>query len=345
MHAVQSYVQTPIYIIQQLCAHRSSTPFAVTALSQGAATATADEGLHAGSAAVPAAGVSAAVLPWLLLLSRLMLLRGKLLGHLLAHEADESQKAGATSALHTAYWHVKMAHESASTLAAQLKDWGSVSSSAAAAAAEAGQPPASDQATGEELHQQQQERAQVQSELQMQLLPALKQAVQVLRAAMKLSRHFHETGFASGFAAGFAAGYAAAVAAASGVKGSGPSAPVSFASPWGVLQQSCIRGLPRQLEAVGAALAGLLWHVGCSNPLCVNLSTGSELCLLPGSVGIVSRSNEAGVAEAGVGDERVGTAGGVCGVQGSTGVQGKAHAALCCSCSKASCAHDVIGAH
>lgn len=332
MRAFEPYVQTPIYIIQQLCAHRSSSPLAAAASSQAAATATADQSLQAGPAAFQAAGVSAAVLPWLLLLSRLMLLRGKLLGHLLAHEADESRKAGATSALHTAYWHVKMAHESASTLAAQLKIWGSSSLSSSAAAE--GQPPAADQAAVE-LHQQQQqqERAQVQLELQQQLLPALKQAVQVLRAAMKLSRHFHETGFASGFAAGFAAGYAAAVAAASGVKGSGPSAPVSFASPWGVLQQGCIRGLPRQLESVGAALAGLLRHVGCCNPLCVNLSTGSELWLVPGSAGGGASSSGPGVAEAGEGPNGAGTAGDVCDVQGMAGVQGRAHAALCCSCS------------
>lgn len=176
----------------------------------------------------------------------------------------------------------------------------------------------------------------MQSELQMQLLPALKQAVQVLRAAMKLSRHFHETGFASGFAAGFAAGYAAAVAAASGVKGVGPSAPVSFASPWGVLQQSCIRGLPKQLESIGAALAGQLWHVGCSNPLCVNLSTGSELWLLPGSTGgganssqAVSGASSSVAGEVGMEVEGTVAAGDAC------GVQGRAHAALCSSCSKA----------
>jgi hypothetical protein len=179
----------------------------------------------------------------------------------------------------------------------------------------------------------------------MQLLPALKQAVQVLRAAMKLSRHFHETGFASGFAAGFAAGYAAAVAAASGVKGGGPLAPVSFASPWGVLQQSCIRGLPRQLEAIGAALAGQLWHVGCSNPLCVNLSTGSELWLLPGSAGDGASSRQPGSGgsscasgKAAVELEGTGAAGFACGVQMVAGVQGRAHAALCSSCSNAKAA-------
>jgi hypothetical protein len=252
------HVQTPIYIIQQLTARN-------TADDQSAAGVTAAAAARAGQGGSTTA---AALLPWLLLLSRLMVLRGKLLGHVLANEADGSGKAGATSALHTAYWHVKMAHESASTLAAQLK--GALGAGLVSASAT--------------TSQQQQERGHVQSELQLRLLPALKQAVQVLRAAMKLSRHYHETGFASGFSAGFAAGYAAAVAAASGVNGGAPAAalaPVSFASPWGVLQQGCIRVLPQQLEAVGTGLSWQLRHCGCSNPLCVNLSLGSELRLVP----------------------------------------------------------------
>lgn len=241
------------------------------------------------------------------------MLRGKLLGHLLANEADGSGRAGATSALHTAYWHVKMAHESASTLAAQLKGAlgaGLVSESAAA--------------SQQHLHQK---REHVQSELQLRLLPALKQAVQVLRAAMKLSRHYHETGFASGFAAGFAAGYAAAVAAASGVNGGAPAAalgPVSFGSPWGVLQQGCIRGLPQQLEEVGTGLSWQLRHCGCSNPLCVNLSLGSELWLVPQGVDRGTSSDAAAgqvVAAVPAGDCSPNQAG--------------THLTLCSSCSKA----------
>lgn len=256
-----------------------------------------------------------ALLPWLLLLSRLMVLRGKLLGHLLANEADGSGKAGATSALHTAYGHVKMAHESASTLAAQLKG-----------ALGAGLVSESDAASQQHQHLHQQ-REHVQAELQLRLLPALKQAVQVLRAAMKLSRHYHETGFASGFAAGFAAGYAAAVAAASGVNGGAPAAalgPVSFASPWGVLQQGCIRGLPQQLEEVGTGLSWQLRHCGCSNPLCVNLSLGSELWLVPQGVeGGTSSDAAAGQVVAAV-------AAGDCSSR-----QAKTHLMLCSSCSKA----------
>lgn len=256
----------------------------------------------------------AALLPWLSLLSRLMVLRGKLLGHLLANEAVESGKAGATSALHTAYWHVKMAHESASTLAAHVKG-----------------------ALGAGVHaepllalQQQQERVRVLSDLQLQLLPSLKQAVQVLRAAMKLSRHYHETGFASGFAAGFAAGYGAALAALSSASGTGPAAPgpVSFASPWGVLQQGCIRVLPQQLESVGAGLAWQLRHFGCSNPLCVNLSLGSELWLIPQTAaGPYDSSSKSGNCVSGLRSQAPGQSAEV----GAANVGG---AALCSSCSK-----------
>lgn len=244
-------LQTPIYFIHQL----RSRPAASSVSALGPTLSSVH--MLAGAPG----DLSAATVPWLLLLSRLMVLRGKLLGHLLTHEADEAGRGRATGALHNAYWHVTMAHDSASTLAAH---WELGSSTQAASA-------------------QQQHQQELRSELQLQLLPSLKQAVQVLKAAMKLSRHYHETGFASGFAAGFAAGYAAAVAAASGVHSSAAAAPgpVSFASPWGVLQQSCIRSLPQQLESVGSRLAWQLRHLGCSNPLCVNLSLGSELWLLP----------------------------------------------------------------
>lgn len=298
-------LQTPIYIIQQLCGRSSSSSTALT-VSDNSQTA---------PPAQQEGAVSAALLPWLLLLSRLMVLRGKLLGHLLANEADESGKAGATSSLHTAYWHVKMAHESASTLAVQLK--GALTSRLA-------------DLPSEPLLalQQQQERSRVQSDLQLQLLPALKQAVQVLRAAMKLSRHYHETGFASGFSAGFAAGYAAAIAAVSGVNGGGPTAPgpVSFASPWGVLQQGCIRVLPQQLEAVGASLAWQLRHVGCSNPLCVNLSLGSELWLVPQVAS--SSSQQGGNGRSGSGAAQV------VGGDPAVRVVPAGRAALCSACSK-----------
>jgi hypothetical protein len=248
-----------------------------------------------------------------------MVLRGKLLGHLLADEAVESGKAGTTSALHTAFWHVKMAHESASTLSAHMK--GALSAGLRAEPLLA--------------LQQQQERARVQSDLQLQLLPSLKQAVQVLRAAMKLSRHYHETGFASGFAAGFAAGYGAALAALSSASSIGPGAPgpVSFASPWGVLQQGCIKVLPQQLESVGAGLAWQLRHMGCSNPLCVNLSLGSELWLIPQTAYGPGDSNSSSSSKNGgdVGrlhNEAAGQGVGVVGF-GSVG-----RPALCSSCCK-----------
>jgi len=261
-----------------------------------------------------------------------MVLRGKLLGHLLAHEADEAGKAGATSALHTAYWHVKMAHESASTLAAQWK----------AAPAQ----PVTDGSGLKNAPQDQQQQvlveADVQAELQLQLLPALKQAVQVLRAAMKLSRHYHETGFASGFAAGFAAGYAAAVAAASGLNGSSAAAapgPVSFASPWAVLQQGCIRCLPQQLEAVGSKLAWQLRHLGCSNPLCVNLSLGSELWLVPAGSTEGRCSSSTGTSSAVTGSSNLSGVELSSGDDGAEGCQEVSHAgdapALCLSCSRA----------
>jgi hypothetical protein len=302
------YLQTPIYIVQQLCAHsnHSGSPFA------------ASEPHTAAAPGYQQAPISAALLPWLSLLSRLMVLRGKLLGHLLANEAVESGEAGATSALHTAYWHVKMAHESASTLAAHVK--GALSAG---------------------LHaepllalQQQQERARVQSDLLRQLLPSLKQAVQVLRAAMKLSRHYHETGFASGFSAGFAAGYGAALAALSSASSMmpAPPGPVSFASPWSVLQQGCIRVLPQQLESVGAGLAWQLRHMGCSNPLCVNLSLGSELWLiLEAAVGPRDGSSSSSDIGGSVSGFHSGAAGQGAGVVnfGRTG-----RAALCSSCSK-----------
>jgi hypothetical protein len=205
----------------------------------------------------------------------MMVLRGKLLGHLLAHGDGSSNggdsREGASSTLHTAFWHVRSAEQSAATLVACL----SSSSSTDAAAA------------GHEARWQQ--------ELRVQLLPALKQAVFMFKAALKLSRHCHEAGFASGFAAGFASGHAAAMAAVGGgsvaadgsrtaVPGPGP---VAFATPWGVLQQMCITSLPAQLEAVGC---GLAWHLRgacgcCSNPVCVDLSWGSELWLLRDDAG------------------------------------------------------------
>lgn len=319
MHLSVCLLQTPIYIIQHLRSHGSTTVTAATANGPGSTTAAA----AAASGDVDAAAT--ARLPWLLLLSRLMVLRGKLLGHVLTHEFDESSggsKAAATSTLHTCYWHVKMAHDAASTLlAAHLKPTATPATSAVA------------QESGHGDHhqhhsQQEQQQERLWSQLQLQLLPALKQAVQVLRAAMKLSRHYHETGFASGFAAGFAAGYAAAVAAASGsVQGAstGAPGPVSFASPWGVLQQGCIRVLPQLLQSVGTALAWQLRYEGCANPSCVNLSLGSELWLVE-----AGRSGHGGGSGGGrsssAGDDGAGDAGG-----GGAFVD----AALCCSCSKA----------
>lgn len=335
-------LQTPIYIIQQLCTHSNHAALSIANRQHDTAAAPAKD----------CSDIWSALLPWLLLLSRLMVLRGKLLGHLLSTEADESGRSGATSALHTAYWHVKMAHDSASTLAAQLSGvlGGPVRTNPVLAL------------------QQRQERARVQSELQLQLLPALKQAVQVLRAAMKLSRHYHETGFASGFAAGFAAGYAAAVAAAGGANGRGPAAPgpVSFASPWGVLQQGCIRMLPQQLETLGVGLAWQLQHVGCRNPLCVNLSLGSELWLIPQAAGHSTRCIDLAVEQDVTGgssfpdggsngsnaDDSSGSNGSPCvvgaggvgagvdagvdaGVAAGAGAAVSGHVGLCGSCSKA----------
>uniref|UniRef100_A0A383VTG2 MYND-type domain-containing protein n=1 Tax=Tetradesmus obliquus TaxID=3088 RepID=A0A383VTG2_TETOB len=274
--------------------------------------------------------IAAAAVPWLLLLGRLIKLRGRLLGELLQRDREaagaghgsDSSSSSVTATLHNAFWHVQMAmasamavekhvgllggmHSSAvgSVLAAHaqallhseqhqqqqpagqqvdlqnglqdsLQD--NTAAAAAAAAAAAGASPVG----GFDLQQ-------VLQQLQQELLPALKHAVQLLKAAMKLARHYHETGFASGFAAGFAAGYAAAVAATTGQAGHSHS--LNFASPAGVLQQGCVRELPAQLKGFGGVLSGqLLVPFCCSNPLCLNTATVSELGLLgDGSCGSV----------------------------------------------------------
>jgi hypothetical protein len=177
--------------------------------------------------------------------------------------------------------------------------------------------------------------------------------VQVLRAAMKLSRHYHETGFASGFAAGFAAGYAAALAAAQGDSSAAAATPgpVSFVSPWAVLQQGCIRGLPKQLESVGTGLAWQLRHLGCSNPMCVNMSHGSELWLVPAEAAAAGGSSSAGTAGSssgrgtgagGVGQEPAGNGSSAAvpkapadGAAESTRQPQSQPVVLCSSCSKA----------
>lgn len=131
-------------------------------------------------------------------------------------------------------------------------------------------------------------------QLQQELLPALHTALHVLRAAIRLARHAHESGFAPGFSAGFAAGFAAGLAAlGSGVAGGAAAVQAAphmafVGGSAGVLQASCIRALPEQMQRVGASLAahvyarmrGLGRPLCCANPLCVNLCQGSELWLL-----------------------------------------------------------------
>lgn len=354
-------VQTPIYIITSLgsnaarqCAVAEAAAAAAAAMyfspstaaatqllgqqqhhdspeaSSAAAAAAAAAAVQAQTAASAAAATAAAELPWLLLLARMMVLRGKLLGHLLLQQDHQGDAEGAASTLHHAYWHIRMAQESAACLAAHLTS----RAAAPRLLLEAGTSYCgSNSGNGGGCSSSSSSSQRYQHQLLLLLLPALKQAVHMFKAAMKLSRHYHETGFASGFASGFAAGYAAALAAAGGTQAASPAvaapAPVAFASPWGVLQQGCIRALPQQLEVVGAGLAEQLNHLGCSNPLCVNLSWGSELWLLGagsssdgGSINATEHDGHGGCGSSGSGSNDT--------VQGKAGLPGPK--VLCRSC-------------
>jgi hypothetical protein len=317
MHPIE---QTPVYILDRLARQlqEQQQQHACCQLEGvalvGAAGATAEEARIR---------IAAAAVPWLLVLARLIKLRGRLLGELLqrdreaagaGHGGDSSSSVTAT--LHNAFWHVQMAMASALAVEKHMGLLAGMHSSAVGSvlAAQAQQLLQSDQ---QQQHARQQvvlqnglqdslqdkaalgaspvggfDLQQVLQQLQQEVLPALKHAVQLLRAAMKLARHYHETGFASGFVAGFAAGYAAAVAATTAGAGTGGHGlhSVNFASPAGVLQQGCVRDLPAQLKAFGGALSGqLLVPFCCTNPLCLNTANVSELGLLgDGSCGSTS---------------------------------------------------------
>jgi hypothetical protein len=276
--------------------------------------------------------IAAAAVPWLLVLGRLIKLRGRLLGEVLQRDREAAGAGHAgdsgssvTATLHNAFWHVQMAMASALAVEKHVGLLAGMHSTAVGSilAAHAQQLLRSEQQHAQQLAGQQvvmQDSSQdsikegprgrlaaaaaaahpvggfdlqvVLQQLQQEVLPSLKHAVQLLRAAMKLARHYHETGFTSGFAAGFAAGYAAAVAASTaGVSGGGHGLhSLNFASPAGVLQQGCVRDLPGQLKAFGGVLSGqLLVPFWCTNPLCLNTANVSELELLgDGSCGSMS---------------------------------------------------------
>jgi hypothetical protein len=267
--------------------------------------------------------IAAAAVPWLLVLGRLIKLRGRLLGELLQRDREAAgakhggdSSSGVTATLHNAFWHVQMAMASALAVEKHVNLLAGMHSSAVGSVlaeqalqllhTEQQQQPLVQQAVMQNgLQDSLQEKAavggfsvggfdlqQVLQQLQQEVLPALKHTVQLLKAAMKLSRHYHETGFASGFAAGFAAGYAAAVAASSAGAGAGSHGlhAMNFASPAGVLHQGCIRELPAQLKAFGGVLSGqLLVPFCCTNPVCLNTANVSELGLLgDGSCGSAS---------------------------------------------------------
>jgi hypothetical protein len=319
MHPIE---QTPVYILD--CLARQLQQHSTSSLGSCSADSAA------GSAAAAAAGgslkeeekrvrIAAAAVPWLLVLGRLIKLRGRLLGEVLqrdreaagtGHAGDSSSSVTAT--LHNAFWHVQMAMASALAVEKHVGLLAGMHSSAvgsmlAACLQLAGQQVVMQQGSQESTQDGLQGRAAavaaaapahpvggfdlqaVLQQLQQEVLPSLKHAVQLLKAAMKLARHYHETGFASGFVAGFAAGYAAAVAAGASGGGHGLHS-LNFASPAGVLQQGCVRDLPGQLKAFGGVLSGqLLVPFWCTNPLCLNTANVSELELLgDGSCGSVS---------------------------------------------------------
>jgi hypothetical protein len=326
MHPIE---QTPVYILDSLARQLQQQS---SSSAEGSADSTARCAAATGvSLEEERVRIAAAAVPWLLVLGRLIKLRGRLLGEVLqrdreaagaGHGGDSSSSVTAT--LHNAFWHVQMAMASALAVEKHVGLLAGMHSSAVgsilAAQAQqllhselqqtqqlAGQQGTMQSGLQDNMQQGQQGRAAgvaaaaahpvggfdlqlVLQQLQQEVLPSLKHAVQLLKAAMKLARHHHETGFASGFAAGFAAGYAAAVAAtAAGADSSGHGLH-SFASPAGVLQQGCMRDLPGQLKAFGGVLSGqLLVPFWCTNPLCLNTATVSELELLGGgSSGSVS---------------------------------------------------------
>jgi hypothetical protein len=329
MHPIE---QTPVYILDCLARQlqQHSTSSAECSADTAAASAAAVAG---GRAEEERVRIAAAAVPWLLVLGRLIKLRGRLLGEVLQRNREASgaghvgdNSSSVTAMLHNAFWHVQMAMASALAVEKHLRLLAGMHSSAVGSilAAQAQQLLRSEQQHTQQRAGQQvavQDSSQdsikegpqdgsvdaaaaaaapahpvggfdlqvVLQQLQQEVLPSLKHAVQLLKAAMKLARHYHETGFASGFAAGFAAGYAAAVAAGATGGGHGLHS-LNFASPAGVLQQGCVRDLPGQLKAFGGVLSGqLLVPFWCSNPLCLNTANVSELELLgDGSCGSVS---------------------------------------------------------
>lgn len=281
MHPIE---QTPVYILDQVSKRLYESGSAVE-----------------GSADM--AKVAAAAVPWLLILARLIKHRGRLLGEVLQRDREASAPGhshvdrSATASLHNAFWQIQMATASALALEKHLGFMSGVRSSAVGSilAEEAEQLV---QQPGQQAIQPPGQQAvqhtttvggfdlqHVRQQLEQEIMPALKHAVQLCKAAMKLARHYHETGFASGFSAGFAAGYAAAIAAGAGAGAALGGGSISFASPAGVLQQACIRNLPQQLKVFGGVLSGqLLLPFWCNNPHCLNMSKSSELLLLSDGV-------------------------------------------------------------
>ncbi|KAF8065955.1 hypothetical protein HT031_003016 [Scenedesmus sp. PABB004] len=268
MHPIE---QSPVFVMERLCQARGLLP--------------PGGGAGAPAAALADTETAAAAVPWLLLLARLLMLRGRLLGELLQRDAARapgrrgsgsgSGDGGGTSVLHAAFWHLAMAVASASMLEANLAQFACFVRA--------------DEAGGDVVVVAGFDLAAAAAQVAGELLPALRHAVQLVKACMRLARHAGDGGlWAAGFQAGFAAGYAAAQAAAAGA----PAGTVSCADPWGVLQQPSVRGLPARLQAFGAALSSqlVMSHGCCAHPGCTNLARASEAALVAGEGAVVCAS-------------------------------------------------------